>query len=59
MIFDQNTGEMDMDTGFKAAEKVVLEKVIREGLVGKCGYKPREIIIFGFGHGWSSGCCRA
>ena len=51
MIFDQNTGEMDMDTGFKAAEKVVLEKVIREGLVGKCGYKPREIIIFGFGQG--------
>ena len=51
MIFDQNTGEMDMDTGFKASTRLVLDKVIREGLVGKCGYKPREIIIFGFGQG--------
>lgn len=51
MIFDQNTGEMDMDTGFKASTRLVLDKVIREGLVAKCGYKPREIIIFGFGQG--------
>ncbi|KAF9691112.1 hypothetical protein EKO04_010806 [Ascochyta lentis] len=51
MIFDQNTGEMDMDTGFKASTRVVLDKVIREGLVGKCGYQPREVIVFGFGQG--------
>ncbi|KAJ4411399.1 hypothetical protein N0V91_001183 [Didymella pomorum] len=51
MIFDQNTGEMDMDTGFKASTRLVLDKVVREGLVGKCGYKPREIVIFGFGQG--------
>ena len=51
MVFDQNTGEMDMDTGFKASTRLVLDKVIREGLVGKCDYKPREIVIFGFGQG--------
>ncbi|KAF3039031.1 hypothetical protein E8E12_007901 [Didymella heteroderae] len=51
MIFDQNTGEMDMDTGFKTSTRLVLDKVVREALVGKCGYKPREIVIFGFGQG--------
>jgi predicted esterase len=51
MVFNQNTGEMDMDTGFKASTRLVLDKVIREGLIGKCGYKPREIVIFGFGQG--------
>lgn len=51
MTFDQNTGEMDTDTGFNASTKLLLDKVIRGGLVGKCGYKFREIIIFGFGQG--------
>lgn len=51
MVFDQNTGEMDMDTGFATSTRIVLDKVIREGLVSKCGYKPREILIFGFGQG--------
>jgi predicted esterase len=51
MVFDQSTGEMDMDTGFKASTRLVLDKVIREGLIGKCGYQAREIVIFGFGQG--------
>ncbi|KAF1834009.1 alpha/beta-hydrolase [Decorospora gaudefroyi] len=51
MIFDQNTGEMDMDTGFKASTRLVLDNVVREGLIEKCGYKAREIIIFGFAQG--------
>lgn len=51
MIFDENTGEMDIDTGFKASTRMLLGDVIREGLISKCGYKPREIIIFGFGQG--------
>jgi predicted esterase len=51
MIFDQNTGEMDVDTGFKTSTRVVLDQVIREGLIGKCGYKAREIIVFGFAQG--------
>jgi len=51
MVFDQNTGKMDVDTGFKTSTIIMLESVIREGLVAKCGYKSREIMIFGFGQG--------
>ncbi|KAF2125474.1 alpha/beta-hydrolase [Dothidotthia symphoricarpi CBS 119687] len=51
LIFDQNTGDMDVDTGFKAATRLLLDKIIREGLINKCGYKAREIIIFGFAQG--------
>ena len=51
MIFDQKTGEMDMDTGFKASTKLVLNTIIQDGLIGKCGYKAREIMIFGFAQG--------
>ncbi|KAH9859334.1 hypothetical protein IAQ61_011115 [Plenodomus lingam] len=51
MIFDQKTGEMDMDTGFKASMRLVLDSVIREGLMKKCGYKAREMILFGFAQG--------
>jgi predicted esterase len=50
-VFDQASGEMDVDTGFKRSNKLVLEEVIREGLVQKCGYKLREIVLFGFGQG--------
>ncbi|KAF2731707.1 alpha/beta-hydrolase [Polyplosphaeria fusca] len=49
--FDSNTGEMDVDTGFKTATRIVLENVIREGLIQKCGYRAREILIFGFAQG--------
>jgi predicted esterase len=51
MIFDQKTGEMDMDTGFKSSTTLVLDKVIKEGLIRKCGYKAREIMIFGYAQG--------
>lgn len=51
MIFDQNTGEMDVDTGFKTSTIIILDSIIREGLIGKCGYKSREIMIFGFAQG--------
>jgi predicted esterase len=42
---------MDVDTGFKRSTKMLLEGVIRDTLVGKCGYKLREILLFGFGQG--------
>jgi predicted esterase len=51
IIFDQATGEMDVDTGFKSSTRMVLDEVIRKGLVEKCCYKPREIMIFGFAQG--------
>lgn len=51
MVFDQKTGEMDTDTGFKSAMRLVLRSVIQEGLMGKCGYKAREIVLFGYAQG--------
>jgi predicted esterase len=42
---------MDVDTGFKSATRLVLDDVIRKGLTEKCGYKSREIMIFGFAQG--------
>ncbi|KAF1936350.1 alpha/beta-hydrolase [Clathrospora elynae] len=51
MVFDQSTGEMDIDTGFKASTRLVLDDIIRKGLIEKCGYKAREIMIFGFAQG--------
>ncbi|CAO2647130.1 Nn.00g080520.m01.CDS01 [Neocucurbitaria sp. VM-36] len=51
MIFDQKTGEMDVDSGFKAATRLLVDTVIRQCLIGKCGYTAREIMIFGFAQG--------
>lgn len=42
---------MDFDTGFKSSSRMILEDVIRKGLLAKCGYKAREIMLFGFGQG--------
>lgn len=51
LIFDQNTGEMDVDTGFKTSTRLILDSVIRDGLISKCGYRARDIMIFGFAQG--------
>jgi predicted esterase len=51
LVMDQSNGELDMDTGFKGTMRLILDRVIRDGLIGKCGYKAREIMIFGFAQG--------
>jgi len=51
IVFDQASGEMDVDTGFKSSTRLVLDDIIRKGLIEKCGYKPREVVIFGFAQG--------
>lgn len=55
IVVDQSTGEIDMDTGFKSATRLLLDGVIRGGLIGKCGYKAREIVLFGFAQGGMAG----
>jgi predicted esterase len=42
---------MDVDTGFKTSTIMVLDSIIRQSLIGKCGYKPREIMVFGYAQG--------
>ncbi|KAI0398300.1 alpha/beta-hydrolase [Xylariaceae sp. FL0594] len=47
------TGELDPDPGFSRAEQLVLGKLVRETLVGACGWEPADILLFGFGQGGS------
>ena len=51
VTFDQTSGQMDYDTGFTKAVKIIKQDIIEDGLVRNCGYKPREIMLFGFGQG--------
>jgi len=49
IIFDQATGEMEFDTGFKKSTRVLGEIV--HVLIEKCGFQAREILLFGYGQG--------
>lgn len=51
ITFDQASGEMDFDTGFTKAVKVIRQEVIEEGLFRICGYKPRDVMLLGYGQG--------
>ena len=51
IIVDQASGQMDFDTGFTKAVKIIKQDLIEEGLLKKCGYKPRDIMLFGYGQG--------
>lgn len=51
IIFDQGSDTMDVDTGFKRSTQSLLDDVIRKTLVEKCGYRPRDIMMYGFGQG--------
>ncbi|KAL2866284.1 alpha/beta hydrolase [Aspergillus lucknowensis] len=53
--FDSRTGALDMDAGFSKATKLLLEDVVKTVLVGKCGYKLREIMVMGFAQGGMCG----
>ena len=51
ITFDQASGQMDFDTGFTKAVKVIKQEIIGDGLLKQCGYKPRDIMLFGYGQG--------
>ena len=51
ITFDQASGQMDFDAGFTKAVKFIKQDLIEEGLLKKCGYKPRDIMLFGYGQG--------
>jgi predicted esterase len=50
-LIDEATGEMDYDSGFTKSTQILLEKLIHQCLIGKCGYRTREVLLFGFGQG--------
>ncbi|KAI4185817.1 MAG: hypothetical protein LQ346_005813 [Caloplaca aetnensis] len=51
ITFDQSKGTMDYDTGFEKSSRVIKEDIIEKVLHQICGYKPRNILFFGFGQG--------
>ncbi|KAI1810952.1 alpha/beta-hydrolase [Poronia punctata] len=53
LTLSNDTGELDPDPGFSKAEDLVLGKLIRDTLVGVCGWDPADILLFGFGQGGS------
>lgn len=55
IIFDQGTGEIDLDSGFEKAMAVILEQVIDQVLIKNCGYGPRDLVILGYGQGGMAG----
>lgn len=42
---------MEFDSGFTKAAKLIKKDIIEDGLIERCGYQPREILLFGFGQG--------
>lgn len=57
--FDSRTGALDMDAGFAKTTNLLVESIIKTVLVGKCGYKLREIMVLGFGQGGMAGLIAA
>ena len=53
IIFNSTDGGLDADAGFKRSIEL-LKTVVLEVLVEKCGYRLREILLFGFGQGGMS-----
>jgi predicted esterase len=54
IIFDSSNGGLDPDAGFKQST-TLLKGVVQDVLIQKCGYKMREIMVFGFGQGGMAG----
>ncbi|KAF4989729.1 hypothetical protein FDECE_14611 [Fusarium decemcellulare] len=53
VTMDPSTGDLTEDPGFEKARKAVMERLIGEVLIDKCGWEMRDIIFFGFGQGGS------
>ncbi|KAF2841146.1 phospholipase/Carboxylesterase superfamily protein [Patellaria atrata CBS 101060] len=51
LIFDQSTGEMEVDTGFISSTELLARNLVHDVLMEKCGYRLRDIILFGYGQG--------
>lgn len=54
LILDTSTGTIDTDSAtFNTSTKLCAKDVVNDILIKKCGFKPREIMIFGYGQGAS------
>ncbi|KAF1346081.1 Alpha/Beta hydrolase protein [Delphinella strobiligena] len=51
LIFDNSVGAIDPDGGFKKITPKIMKDIVQDGLIRNCGYKARDIMLFGFGQG--------
>ncbi|KAJ5735873.1 uncharacterized protein N7483_000998 [Penicillium malachiteum] len=54
VAFDTSTGGLDMDAGLGKTASFIRD-LVRDVLMQKCGYRPREILVLGFGQGGMAG----
>jgi hypothetical protein len=50
---DPSSEELDPDPGFNAARTAILDRLVRDTLVGRCGWSTKDVMLFGFGQGGS------
>ncbi|KAH8663930.1 Alpha/Beta hydrolase protein [Xylariales sp. PMI_506] len=53
LTLSPNTGDLESDPGFTKSWVLIMDKVIGETLIEKCGWETRDIMLFGFGQGGS------
>ncbi|KAL7816945.1 Alpha/Beta hydrolase protein [Trichoderma aethiopicum] len=50
---DSDTGDLHPDPGFDKAAGLIMNKLVKEVLLDKCGWEMNDIMFFGFGQGGS------
>ncbi|KZL82084.1 phospholipase carboxylesterase superfamily protein [Colletotrichum incanum] len=53
ITFDPSTDSIAPDPGFSKSYALVVDRLIRETLIARCGWELSDIILFGFGQGGS------
>lgn len=53
MHLDARSGAVDPDPGFERAARLVADVLVADVLVGRCGWDPADVLLFGFGQGGS------
>jgi predicted esterase len=51
LLVDQRSGDLDPFAGFSKSTQLLAQEIIEQVLVSKCGFKAREILLFGYGQG--------
>lgn len=51
LTIDGRTGELDMDPGYEKVTGLVMDKLVGEVLIGRCGWETSDVLLFGFGQG--------
>lgn len=51
VVWDERTMAVDADAGFDRAVRLLWEDVVLAALLGRCGYRLRDVQVLGFGQG--------